>query len=263
MLAFGASVLCSQNAFSVQERRNLQQALRPLPPAVERVADEKKRRISSRWKKGRCSLVGPNSIVYDDGKNRRTLTVSVPVYVDREKPMDMSCSSKRTVVLTNRKIVTVPGYDLVKDADASTSTSMSQHLGKPAKLGVISGEIEGNDIFVITANRQLWHTDLNDPVKITGYNLGVLTPGKKRMEVHRNVLFIVQNAPARGNFLIAVVMGQNEITTKEFGYVHPSKGKLRITEQGTHLELRIGEDVHLVKVGEKGKLGSVSLTPGS
>ena len=268
ILAFSAATFHSQNACSIQKKRDFYGEAMKEPVRIEPLrrpkATDKKPVISARWSKGRCSLVGHNEIVYKAGKKTHTLSLVQPIYEGRERPLDMTCSSKRTIILTSRKVVIMPGYDSVKDSgEKQTTTALVQQFDRPAKLGIVSGEIEGKNIYLITKNRQLWYTNIDDPDGTTAFNLADLTPGTKGMEVHRDVLFIVQNAPARGDFLLAIAMDGQDIILKRFADVRGCSGKIRIVELGDHLELRIGDSVHMVKVGEPGKVNSISVTAGN
>ena len=88
--------------------------------------------------------------------------------------------------------------------------------------------------------------------------------GPVKMYVHRNVLFIVQNAPARSNFMVAVSpLDENqEITVKPFAYESDMVGNITFTGKHNELELRIGRTTHLIKVKEPGKLSSISIRAG-
>lgn len=265
IIAFGAASLYTENACSIQQKRDLYEEVRKMPPAAESVRKQavKKPEISAKWKKGSCSLLDQNTIVYSANKKRYEMRLLAPAYQGNEKPLDISCSEKRTVVLTTKKIVTIPGCDSLREGATDIETSLRQDLGKAAAKGIASGKVDGNNVYIITRNNELWYTDLNDPENILGYRIDSMNSGTKKMGVHKSILFIVQNAPARDNFLLAVTMQGEEIVLKKFAYVHESSGRISIYERGDHLELRIGEDTHLVNVREPGNVSSISVRPGN
>ena len=129
ILAFGATMLQSHNACSINRKRDFYAETAKKPPQVEKIRKGKKAIRS-----GRCSLKDSKTLVYSSSKGKKTFHMVVPLYDGNEKPLDISCKSNRTVLLTTEKIAIFPGHDM---PDGSRiDTVLSQTLEKPATMGM-------------------------------------------------------------------------------------------------------------------------------
>ncbi len=253
VLAFGSTLLHSQGACSLPMKKGFYES-----PAAQGLQTEpiRKTAVSSKERLVSCTLKDSRTVVYSTSKGKKTARLVMPLYEGSEKPLDISCSAKRTTVLTTSKIVVLPGYQ----GPDEVGISNNQELGKPSRRGIVAGEIHGDDVFVVTRDRTLWHTNINDPQKILSFRIEELKGTEISMHYYEGLLFIAHNAPGGKDFLVVVRLEQGSISALPFSY-HRGEipGKIRFRERNGNLGLELGADTYRITVGQEGTPGSVSL----
>ena len=216
--------------------------------------------LSRTWEHGTCSLQDGNIIVYTKDDQRKELQVSVPMVAGPEKPLDMTCSDKRTTLLTDRKATILPGFSAF---EGELDIVLSHSLSGISDLGILSWSIQSSDnLFLITGDNRFWYTSLNDSEDILGYRLGELKAGgPKGMFYYRKIVFIAQNADPGEPYLVAVrlISGERNLGVRSFLYPEEEKGRIEFSEKEGHLQLRIGESIHSISVGKEGDSESISV----
>jgi hypothetical protein len=160
-----------------------------------------------------CTVAGKRQLAFGD----RMMNVPVPLY-DKAKPLGAVCTEKRSVVITQKSIFVLPGYEVFGNRyEVDADIALRQDIPLAEKSPITAWALAGDTVHFMTRDGMYWETGLYEK-GLLGYGLPDLKGGSDfAVMVSGGVAFVSQEN-ANGNCLLAIEPGGARLRVKHFSF---------------------------------------------